>query len=1074
MEYSKRKRLIVMAALILCLCVVLGGVTAILVYVFSSDASTPAESEGGSSKPMTDLQKSVLMNWTVSDSRNMDTKRASSTDGKMGPFYAELSDQVEKTVFPAGQIRFIELEDFLNTGHLTGKWGVNTNSQYSGGSALQLISKEGSNGSLTLSFSGTGIAVYGVCGSTSSQLSWSLDNGVQSGTENLFYSDGYRYQDRLIAISGLEPGTHTLVISDVAKGYQKNNPWETEFKIVLDFAVVENGGILSKELDKKRSSKAVPTDGGLRLEKGGSVTGVFMGDNVTLNAKGNGRLKIRVDAKSEEAEVPAEMSAVYQRTGMSRGDKDLKRMHTYTVECLEGYVILGDMEAESYQYAKDTFVELTLDGEKAGCRAGVVLLDSYAFRDTSLHLEAYDKDGNKLADGKDWFLNIGEAGKATRLRVTFETDAFCRAPYIETLYVVSASVTAEAPSGRYIGFEPGTIKEAEQTNRNGVGNFAWFPRPGQFPVDEWSRVNKIDIFINAAVMRDAGKAFMLSMRHGFGDYTRPTWLLKDGDWAPLVYPDIYTQEELEALKTLGGPYFIGLLMEEMDTTLLQGGLGSQSRNEIPDLYDFTTRSGGRAAVEKELKKYVDRYHSYGLPAIVNYATMFQHSGYRAGADLVIGEFGAQHVSYGVQLAMLRGASRQFDKDFGVWISLWHNVQLPVPEQSPAAGKHPGMSEQTGHSANRLRQTMLLSYLSGAQIVTTEDTVPMFVGDSMGDWDLSEWGNVVKEVESKKDTLDAYSPDVRTALMLDKDAGWTPGSLWGGWPTWTSEPFDNGSQYGHIWGKLKAETPELQEMAVFNMLYPGSSDSGIMLYEGTYTDTPYGPVNVVQSDISLDALCAYDRVIVSGYFNPTQKEFGVLKQYVQQGGHLLINAEQAATYWRDSEFWGGTVSPATTAVSGAAMNGTSYTVSTDIHGYSGTASALIMTSSGPLAVENAVGSGSVVLTLTDQYDLAAAQQPELLPYYGDLLRYMIGKGGAYETGAVYAKGLQYLHLKKEGKPALFLTNNSKTPITVTVKANGTVEAAVDTLTGHTYSGRAAQSQTVFTIALDAYQNVLLDF
>ena len=136
--------------------------------------------------------------------------------------------------------------------------------------------------------------------------------------------------------------------------------------------------------------------------------------------------------------------------------------------------------------------------------------------------------------------------------------------------------------------------------------------------------------------------------------------------------------------------------------------------------------------------------------------------------------------------------------------------------------------------------------------------------------------------------------------------------------------------------------------------------------------------------------------------------------------------------------------------------------------------MITTSSGPLAVEHAVGSGSVVLTLTDHYDLATAQRPELLPYYGDLLRYMIGKGGAYETDAVYAKGLQYLHLKKEGKPALFLTNNSKTPITVTVKANGTVEAAVDALTGHTFSGQTAESQTVFTIALDAYQNVLLDF
>lgn len=1072
MENDKRKKRIAIVALILCVIIVLGGIAALLVYLFSPDA--PDQNEPGDSKPMTEQQQSVLMHWTVSDSQNVDTKRAAFMDGRLGPFYAELGDQTEKTAFPAGQIRFVELEDFLNTSHLTGNWGLDTGAQQSGGSALLLTSKEGSNGSLTIPFSGTGISVYGVCGRTSSQLRWSLDGGVQSGTENLYYGDGYRYQDRLIEISGLEPGTHTLVISDVDQGYQKNNPWEEEFKLMLDFAVVENGGILSEELEQGRSAKAVPADGGMRLEKGGSVTGVFMGDNVTLSAKGNGRLKIRVDATKEEVDAPSEMGVVFQKTAMSRGDKDLKRMHTYSVECVEGTVVLGEVAVENYQYAKDTFVELSLDKAKDGDRAGVVLLDSYAFRDTRLHLEAYDKNGNKLAEGDDWFLNIGDAGTAAKLRVTFETDAFCRAPYIETLYVVSASETAGAPTGRYIGFEPGTIKEAEQTNRNGVGNFAWFPRPGQFPVDEWSRVNKIDIFINAAVMRDAGKAFMVSMRHGFGDYVRPVSLLKAGDWAPLTYPDIYTQEELEALKTLGGDYFLGVLLEEMDTTLVQGGLRSETRGEIASLYDFTTRAGGRVAVEQELSKYVDRYHSYGLPSIVNYATMFQHSGYRAGADLVIGEFGAQHVAYGVQLAMLRGASQQFDKDFGVWISLWHNVKLPVPEGSPAAGKHAGMSEQTGHSSARLRQTMLLSYLSGAQIVTTEDTVPMFVGDSMGDWDLSDWGNVVKEVEGFKNTLDAYTPDIRTALMLDKDAGWTPGSLWGGWPTWTDEPFDNGSTYGHVWGKLQAQTPELQEMAMLNTLYPSASDSGIMLYPGTYTDTPYGPVNVVQSDISLEALCAYDRVVVSGYFQPTQEEFEVLKQYVRQGGHLLINARQAESYWGDSEFWGGAVSSAVTPVSGAAMNGTAYTLSAGIYSYSGTAASLITTSSGPLAVENTIGNGSVVLTLTDQYDLVSAKQPELLPYYGDLLRHMAGKGAAYEAGAAYTEGLEYLHLKKEGKPALFLTNNNKTAITVTVTVDGAIESAADSLTGRTFPGQTAGSQTAFTITLDAYQSVLLDF
>ncbi|HIW74201.1 MAG TPA: hypothetical protein H9684_07740 [Firmicutes bacterium] len=1028
-------------------------------------------SEGG--EPVQPSDGEVLMDWVISDSQNVDIQQAMSWDGKIGPFYPLLGEETVETSFPAGQIRFVELEDFLGTEYLTGEWAQDTNYQQSGGAALSLTSKEGHNGSLTLTFTGTGIAVYGVSCTASSQLAWSLDGGEQSGIEDIYYADGYKYQDCLLSLSGLPQGEHTLVLSDVAEGYKKNNPWEAEFRLFLDFAIVEGGGIVAEPLQQAQVSGAEQTEDGLLLQEGGVVTGVFMGDAFCLNAQGGGRLKVQVDTDRREVQPAAEMAAVYETEGLFRGDRDIQRMHTYRVECLEGSVTLGDIVLQNAQYPEGAFVELTLNQEWEGYRAGVVLLDSYSFSNTALRMEAFDKDGNKLAEGEEWFLSIGQEGEAARLRITFETQGYDRAPYIESLCVVSAAEEQADPEGRYVGFEPGTIKEGKQMLLNGVGNFAWFPRPGANSVDAWSRVKKIDIFINAATMREAGNSFMISMRHGFGDYVCPVYLLKDGDWAGLTYPDIYTQQELEALQLLGGGYFSGVLLEEMDTTIVQNGLGSATREGLADLYDFDTRAEGRASIEAELKKYIDRYAGWGLPSIVNFGTTYQHSGYRAGADMVIGEFGAQHVAYGVQLAMLRGASRQFDKDFGVWVSLWHNVQFPMPDESPVAGSYPGMTENTGHSAARLRQTMLLSYLSGAKVVVPEDTLPMFVGDSMGDLGLSDWGQVVKDMTGLADTLDAYSPDVRTALMLDKDAGWTPSSLWGGWPSWTTEPFDNGSKYGHIWGKLKAETPELQEMAIFETLYPGSSNSGIALYPATYTDTPCGPVNVVQSDASLEALQEYDRIIVSGYFQPTQEEFGVLKQYVEQGGHLLLNACQAQDYWDDAAFWGGTVSPETSAVSEAEMGDGSYPLSAEIFSYKGAAETLIGTSAGPLAVTNAVGQGSVTLTLSTQYDLVSPDEPALLPYYDDLLAAMLGKGDAYEAAVDYTTGLEYLHLTKEGAPALFLTNNSSQAITVTFRFDGQGRKAADTLTGTVYIGQDVGEQTQFTLILEPYENVLLD-
>ena len=944
------------------------------------------------------MLEQVLMDWSVTDSKGVDIQRFSMHKDSGGPFYVMLSDTYDEIVYPTGQLRFMELDDFIGTNHISGNWGIDTNLQHSGGQALALTSKPGNDGLLTIPFTGTGIAIYGVRGRNCSQIRWSLDNDTKNGILELYHKDGSLYQDQLLNLTGLKQGEHTLTFSAVTEGYAMHNPWWKEFKTFLDYAIVENGGIISAEL---------------------------------------------------------------------------KRIHTYPIECLDGTVIFGDSKIRTYQHVKEAFIELTLEETDSDYQAEVLLVDGCTFENTGLFLEAFDVEGKKLTEGRDWFLNLGAFGKAAKLRITFESASFNRAPYINCLYVLKAPKKQESPSGPFVGFNPGTIKEATQTIQNVVGNFAWFPKPGMFPIDSWNRINKIDVFINAALMRDAGMAFMLSIRRGLGDFIRPASFLSEG-WSQDTTPDIYTQEELEALRLLGGGYFLGVLMEEMDTSMVQGGLRNETRSEIPYLYDFITRAGGRAAFESEIKKYIDRYRYWGTSSFVNAGTTYQHAAYRVGADMVFGELGAEHVAYGMQLAMLRGASRQFDKDFGIWISLWADVKLPVPNYSPAVGRYKNWNEKDGHSAERLRQSMMLSYLSGAQIVTPQDVVPMFTGGNTGDWKLSDWGNVVKEVNGISKTLDKYTPDIRTAVLLDKDAGWTPGTLWNGFTSWTNAPYDNGSQYGHIWGKLKAETPELMEMAVFNTLYPGASDSGNSQYPGLYTDTPFGPVDVVQSDISLKALSAYDHVIVCGYFKPTQAEYTVLKQYVEQGGQLLLNVMQIEDYWNDADFLGGTISPVKKLAEQATMLEKHYKVSSEIFSYSGSAATLIGTNSGTLAINNAVGKGNIFLSLSPQYDLIDSLRPELQPYYTDLLQYVLGQGNTKDELLVtVTPGLEYLPVMNGNKSSLFLTNNSKSSITLMISAPKERKTAVDILTGKTFKGTKHNGKNTFAMKLEPYQFILFE-
>lgn len=115
-----------------------------------------------------------------------------------------------------------------------------------------------------------------------------------------------------------------------------------------------------------------------------------------------------------------------------------------------------------------------------------------------------------------------------------------------------------------------------------------------------------------------------------------------------------------------------------------------------------------------------------------------------------------------------------------------------------------------------------------------------------------------------------------AVMTDFYAGWTfPQNLYG-WPY-------------VCWGNIPFEAGDYLTDGVLDMLYPGYQNSGFFHDErGFNSPTPYGDIaDCLLNDAPLWVLRQYPLLILAGRMRPDEELRDTLRDYVAQGGHLVL-------------------------------------------------------------------------------------------------------------------------------------------------------------------------------------------
>ncbi|WP_214628441.1 hypothetical protein [Paenibacillus agaridevorans] len=1000
----------------------------------------------------------------------------------------------------------IQAEELYGSSALTGAWDVRTYEWAAMNRTLHLRSKPSEDSTLTLGFNGTGIRIYGMKFSWVGQIGYSIDNGAIEGVIDGNNDLMFTAYDELLSVTGLSPGNHTLKLTSLndETGYVKHNSFWKSWDVWLDYIEVIDGSVIGPGLGALGGSGWTEVTGGAyhngkaaRISPGGELRGTFIGDSLevyALKEPGGGEMTVYLDdvphtVSLNSGSAPASVQQVFSFYNIPRGNNETDSHHMYRIAAGTSMANVDYVRIGRKAYADTGRLTLDVPSYPAGQRLAAVAVQAVVPEGSTLQIQALDAGQNVLVQTEGWLLDMGAVadGAAKKVVIRLTGGTRTRSPEIQAVYLLagrSASDTSE-PDEVLIGPDTGTIKETKETLNNGIGNFVWLPKRGYLATNGWQGNSKIDILVSASQLQAGGTGFMVSQRRGLGDIARPAKVTEG--WVQDTTPDIFTEEEVGVLQSIGGNYFLGLHAEEMDISMVQGALRQETREDMGDLYNFATDAAGRAKYEAEIGLYADRYQSWGTEALVNSALTYQHATYRAGADWVIGQLQEHMVSGGVQLAYLRGASYQFDKPFGTWLSLWFDHKVPTedPQMIQYQNQWGIGNMNTGYSVNEMRRSLFLAYYSGSRMLVPQDGITVFTDKGRdGDWQPSLWAQEVKAFHAYADNHRAGSPVKRVAIMTDLNNGYTPSTLWQGWPSWMYPPYDKGNPIGQRWGLLPAERPEESQRETMKLLYPGSENSGgLFKYPGVFTSTPYGPVDVVASDIAPEKLAQYDGVVLMGRFLGDQGLFDKLKDYVEGGGWLYANASQFTAYGQETDFWGGSYNTAQTSNASATttlVSELSSVVTTDTlpqgqsYAYASMSvtapsAAVIAKAAGgdPVAVRNIYGSGKVFLSLTD-YDLNSNTFPAatMLPSSARMIGAFTAQLNSAEVVVGGAEGLEYLPFRQaDGKPGIVLVNHrSDVSLSVSLRWPGAASA----------NARDIVSETDYTLQVSGSDRLLPSF
>lgn len=541
-------------------------------------------------------------------------------------------------------------------------------------------------------------------------------------------------------------------------------------------------------------------------------------------------------------------------------------------------------------------------------------------------------------------------------------------------------------------------------NDLGMGNFVWIPKYGYgMGNTPWNSKNGYREDVDTALANDM--YYMVSSKRGLGQNIKKGGMTAGGDTS-VLYP--LTQAERDIVKS-GGKYFVGYHAEELDIDLRQCGIYPAFQDRLSELFDFQTKQEARVIYETELERLQDEANEMGGRFISNQSITHQLNAFRAGNDIVICEMLEHLPNTQMQLAYLRGGRQQFGGDWGVWMSPWADG-VPTADKSLWPNENARVGH--GHSASSFKVTMYESYVSGARIITQQETEPLFAKEIGGGFKDVLWGTELKNFWAyAKDHQEYMNPSSNFAVMIDRDNGWEPGNLWTNW-----------AYEDKVWSKLQPQKGDIMQDKFFDTFLPGykrtpeSAASHTDLYPGFFASTPVGPFDVVASDADASRLMKYPTIIMMGDVTMNETVMETLKAYVNGGGTLVINAyqsmdESGSKFYEDTDFFGYQFSRfsenwrISDRLNGCAtitlqenmpyMPATTYSDWTyAVNGVTKGASVVAYDDNrNPVVVRNDYGRGQVYLTLTE-YMMSAFNNPYALDFYKDFLKALVLQNRSY--------------------------------------------------------------------------------
>lgn len=265
---------------------------------------------------------------------------------------------------------------------------------------------------------------------------------------------------------------------------------------------------------------------------------------------------------------------------------------------------------------------------------------------------------------------------------------------------------------------------------------------------------------------------------------------------------------------------------------------------------------------------------------------YQHYAAESGFDILGCEVGANIPGSNVSIAFTRGAARQYNRAWFVDFSLWGagtegigGSMLNYSGDTTAFNEtNEAMTnnELGGQGMSATRRNHLYAYMSGARWLINEAGGNAAFYPEVGDdgyYKLTPHGLVFQEVydftQRNPDRGWNYTP---FAVVLDYYHG-LPFGLWNG---------------TNVFQTVSANDGDTMTTNVLNTFYPGWNKYAA-LASNQLVNTPYGDTaDVLLQNASSQALNSYPSIILSGDIKFQSTEIERYREYVKQGGVLVMN------------------------------------------------------------------------------------------------------------------------------------------------------------------------------------------